>query len=52
MDAHRRDLLIRAIKLAIQTPPKSEADFCRVQHLFFDGFTLGDQLLVETIPML
>ena len=51
-DAIRKDILIRTLKEYLQTPPQSPSDFCRVIHLFFDGFQIGRPIDVEVMPML
>ncbi len=50
-DTVRKDLLIRVIKAALQSAPASPQDFCRIQHLFFDGFKLGEAIPMEIIPV-
>ena len=51
-DAIRKDILIRTLKEYLGSPPKSSNEFCRVIHMFFDGFMLGSPVLPEIIPML
>jgi len=51
-DAIRKDILIRTLKEYLQAPPNGPSDFCRVIHLFFDGFQVGCPIGVEVLPML
>ena len=51
-DAIRKDILIRTLKEYLQASPKGPGDFCRVIHLFFDGFQVGRPVDVEVMPML
>jgi hypothetical protein len=50
-DAERRDLLIRVLRTAFISLPSSPLEYCRVQHLCFDGFKLGDVIPFQIIPM-
>ena len=50
-DAIRKDILIRTLKEYLGSPPKSSNEFCRVVHLFFDGFQIGVPILAEFMPV-
>lgn len=39
-DKQRRDLLIRVLKQAFSSLPTNQSEYCRVQHLCFDGFNI------------
>jgi hypothetical protein len=51
-ELHRRDLLLRVLKASLTESPQSTQDLLRIQHLFFDGFKLGQPIVTETIPLL
>ena len=51
-DAIRKDILIRTLKEYFGSPPKSSNDFCRVVHLFFDGFQVGVPIVHEIMPII
>ena len=51
-DAIRKDILIRTLKEYLQAPPKGSGDFCRVVHLFFDGFQVGVPIVHEIMPII
>lgn len=48
-DIRRCDLLIRVLRDSMKDAPQTTADFCRVIHLFFDGFDMGQP--IEVVPM-
>ena len=50
-DNIRKDILIRTLKEYLQSSPKSPSDFCRVIHMFFDGFQIGVPIVAEFMPI-
>jgi len=51
-DAIRKDILIRTLKEYLQAPPKGSVEFCRVVHLFFDGFQIGVPIVHDIMPII
>jgi len=48
----RRALLEKRLVECFAAQPQSPLDCCRVSHLFFDGFQMGQPLTFERIPMM
>lgn len=51
-DKERHETLRRAVRQCLQDVPQDPTDFCRVTHLFFNGFKKDEPLLLQKIPML
>lgn len=50
-DAKRKDTLIRVLNEYLTTPPQSHQEYCRIIHLFFDVFKLGEAIVPELLPI-
>ena len=51
-ERERRELLEKFLLESRESIPSSSQEFCRVTHLFFDGFKVGQPISYEKIPML
>ena len=51
-NVQRRDLLMRVLREAFQSPPSNSDEYCRVRYLCFDGFTSNQDMSSDIIPML
>ncbi len=50
-DHRRYDLLVRVLRDSMKDAPKTTADFCRVIHLFFDGFKIDEPIEVVQVKV-